>query len=121
MAVIAVLAVVLWRRDLWPLWVILSGPLAGAWIGRRMGGRGVLGGTLGGMLSWPGLIVAIYTYHYGVHGGVQGDFVGPVLSVAITMYGGAVLGFVVGLCVWAFAPERRVTYTSGSPPSRGRP
>mgnify|MGYP001078801292 CR=1 FL=1 len=105
MAVIAVLAVVLWLRDLWPLWVILIGPLMGIRIERRRGGDGIAGGTLGGGIGCTVLAIVVCIYACLIFADTR-DRLGYLSGIPLTGVCGLMLGWLVGTLARALVPGK---------------
>jgi hypothetical protein len=84
---------------------IVVGPVTGAVAHRTLGGRGLLGGMVGGVAVFCGFGALMYIrgYLHPVPNTV--DYLGPVLSLSVLGFFGAVVGLVVGAIIWCLIPR----------------
>ncbi len=87
------------------LFLAVVGPICGAVLQRRIGGRGILGGMVGGVISYFAFGV-IYLCAYSSFDGLTTQTVGPVGFLTFLAYWGALAGIVVGILTWGLMPGK---------------
>ena len=78
-----------------------AGPIWGAVIDIRRGGRGIHGGMMGGVLSYACFwVVCLCLYFHSRPQPGTGDGIGPVLGLFFLLFMGASIGLAVGVLAW---------------------
>jgi hypothetical protein len=88
------------RRWLASALYLTAGPILGAVVQRRRGGRGILGGLIGGVVHYVGFGVMMYVIAYVYPDPDVVDYLGPGLSFLVLSSSGAGIGLGVGILVW---------------------
>ena len=101
LTVVAVVAMVFRLfGPMWPLPVIISGPIVGGWIGGAIGRRGKAWGLAGFGTAYAASLLGTYVYDSMYPSPPFAGFIGPELSMALGC--GALVGWFGGLLAWAF-------------------
>ena len=87
------------------VFLFVLGPIGGTVTQRRIGGRGILGGTAGGAISYI-VLGMIYLSGYSGFERSTTDSVGPVGLLIFFAYWGALAGFAVGVLTWGLTPDK---------------
>lgn len=85
------------------LFLLVVGPICGTVMQKRIGGRGILGGTAAGAISFVALGM-IYLSGYSGFEHLTMQTMGPVWVLVFFAYWGALAGFAVGVLTWGLAP-----------------
>jgi hypothetical protein len=100
--IIAVAALVFcFLGPLWPLAVIITGPIVGGWIGGSMSRRRRACGLFGLGTAYAASVLVAHVYDTAYPGSHIGGVLGPELLMALGF--GAMVGWFGGLLAWAFS------------------